>query len=68
VFGLPVYPLHQLRKQKAAEAWLANFIPPRNVNELLAKKQNHQIRYVVFMVILLIRDLIQWQHRFNALG
>lgn len=63
-----VYPLHQLSKQKSAKACLANFISPRNVNELLAKKQAHQIRYLVFTVILLLQDQIQWQHCFNTLA
>lgn len=51
----------RVEQAKAAKAWLANFIPPRNVKELPAKKQNHQMRYVALTVILLIQDLIQWQ-------
>lgn len=66
--GLQVCPLHQLSKQKAAKAWIANFIPSRNISKLPAKKQNHQIRCIVFMVVLLTQDLIQWSPYFNTLA
>lgn len=60
MFELPVYPLQQLNKKNTAKAWPNLFLSEMSMNL--------NSRHAVFMVILLIQDLIQWQRRSKSLG